>query len=40
MEQVVPWKRLNKLVQRGYPQGEGGRPAMLLDRMLRIYLMQ
>lgn len=40
MERVVPWTRLIKLVKRVYPKGEGGRPTMLLERMLRIYLMQ
>lgn len=40
MEQVVPWKRLIQKVKRYYAKGKGGRPAMPLEMMLRIYLMQ
>lgn len=40
MEQVVPWKRLLKKVKRYYAKGQGGRPPMPLEMMLRIYLMQ
>jgi IS5 family transposase len=40
MEQVVPWKRLMKKVDRHYAKGKGGRPPMPLEMMLRIYLMQ
>jgi transposase, IS5 family len=40
MNAVVPWARLTALIAPHYPKGKGGRPAMPLDRMLRIYFMQ
>jgi transposase, IS5 family len=43
MEQVVPWTQLCALIQPVYPKGgsgEGGRPPVPLERMLRIYLLQ
>lgn len=40
MEQVVPWKRLLKKVNKVYPKSGNGRPAMPLERMLRIHFMQ
>jgi len=40
MERVVPWRELCALIQPVYPKGEGGRPAVPLERMLRIYFLQ
>ena len=42
MESVVPWSRLEALVDPYYPKAgsKGGRPAMPLLAMLRIHLMQ
>lgn len=40
MDRVVPWDRLRAVVERHYPTGEGGRPAVALERMLRIYFLQ
>jgi len=41
MEQIVPWKRLRKIVRPFYYKGEGvGRRPIELDRMLRIYFLQ
>jgi IS5 family transposase len=40
MNAVVPWQRLLALIAPHYPKGTGGRPAMPLERMLRIYFMQ
>ena len=43
MEQVVPWAQLCALIEPVYPKGgsgEGGRPPVPLERMLRIYLLQ
>src|SRR5580692_1795192 len=43
MEQVVPWTQLCALIEPVYPKGgsgEGGRPPVPLERMLRIYLLQ
>lgn len=40
MDAVVPWSRLLALVAPHYPKGEGGRPPMPMERMLRIYFMQ
>lgn len=43
MEQVVPWPQLCALIEPVYPKGgggEGGRPPVPLERMLRIYLLQ
>src|SRR5215471_3552207 len=40
MNAVVPWARLLALIAPHYPTGTGGRPAMPLERMLRIYCMQ
>ena len=38
METVVPWAKLQGLIEPVYPKGEGGRPAVPLERMMRIYL--
>jgi len=41
MEQIVPWKRLRKVIKPHYPQpGSPGRPAIGLDRMIRLYFLQ
>jgi transposase, IS5 family len=40
MDQIVPWKRLCAVVEPHYPKGKGGRPAIALERMLRIYFLQ
>lgn len=42
MEQVVPWSRLQALIEPHYPKGSaaGGRPPLPLERMFRIYCLQ
>jgi transposase, IS5 family len=40
MEQVVPWVRIEKLIEPHYPRGERGRPPIGIERMLRIYFLQ
>ncbi len=40
MERVVPWGELCALIEPEYPKGEGGRPAVPLERMLRIHFLQ
>lgn len=40
MDAVVPWERLCTLIAPHYPTGEGGRPPIPLERMLRIYFLQ
>ena len=40
MNVVIPWTELRALVAPHYPTGAGGRRAMPLDTMLRIYLLQ
>src|SRR5438477_6848440 len=40
MELVVPWREVCGLIEPVYPKGEGGRPAVPLERMLRIYFLQ
>ena len=40
MNAIVPWKRLCALIAPHYPTGEGGRPPIPLERMLRIYFLQ
>jgi IS5 family transposase len=41
MEQVVPWKRLQELIEPSYPKsGRVGRPPIGVARMLRIYCLQ
>jgi hypothetical protein len=42
MDQVMPWQRLLALIEPHYPKGSsaGGRPALPLERMLRIYCLQ
>lgn len=40
MERVVPWAELCALIEPVYPKGEGGWPAVPLERMLRMYILQ
>jgi transposase, IS5 family len=40
MDAIVPWDRLCALIEPHYPTGEGGRPPIPLERMLRIYFLQ
>ena len=42
MDTVVPWSRLLTLIEPHYPRmgSKGGRPAMALEVMLRIYCLQ
>jgi transposase len=42
MEQVVPWERLEALIEPHYPKAgrSGGRPPMALSRMLRVWCLQ
>jgi IS5 family transposase len=40
MEQVLPWKRLCALIEPHYPKPGNGRPAVGVERMLRIYFLQ
>jgi len=40
MEQVVPWKKLCARIEPFYPKPGNGRPAVGLERMLRIYFLQ
>ena len=40
MEQVVPWKRLEKRIKKHYSSATTGRPAYPLSSMLRIHCMQ
>jgi IS5 family transposase len=37
MEQIVPWTKLCEMVEPHYPKGQGGRPPVGLERMLRMY---
>lgn len=39
MEAIVPWQRLVSVVAPYYPLGEGGRPTIGLERMLRLYFL-
>jgi IS5 family transposase len=40
MEQIVPWSELCAVIEPHYPKGEGGRPPVGLERMLRMFLVQ
>ena len=40
MERVVPWAELCAVIAPYYPKGQGGRPTVGLERMLRIYFLQ
>ena len=40
MERVVPWAKLEALIDPVYPKAGNGRPPVGLARMLRVYLLQ
>jgi IS5 family transposase len=40
MDQIIPWKKLTRLIKPHYPKGGNGRPPMGVEKMLRIYFMQ
>ena len=40
MERVVPWEKLQGLMEPHYPKGENGRPPVGLWIMLRVYFLQ
>lgn len=40
MEEVIPWAKLLAVIEPHYPKGEGGRPPVGLERMLRVSFLQ
>ena len=40
MEQIVPWTQLCEVVEPHYPNGQGGRPPVGLERVLRMHFVQ
>ncbi len=40
MDAVIPWKHLNRLIERHYPKAGNGTQPLPQERMLRIYFMQ
>ena len=40
MEAVIPWAKLLAVIEPFYPKGACGRPAIGLERMLRVYFLQ
>lgn len=40
MDQIVPWQELCSVVEPYYPKGEGGRPPIGLERMMRMLFVQ
>ena len=40
MDRIMPWQELCSVVQPHYPKGEGGRPPVGLERMLRMLFVQ
>ena len=40
MEAIVPWAQLCEVIEPHYPKGEGGRPPIGLERMLRMHFVQ
>lgn len=40
MDRIIPWPKLCAVVAKHYPKGEGGRPTVGLERMLRIHFLQ
>lgn len=40
MDQIVPWADLCSVIEPHYPKGEGGRPPIGLERMLRMLFVQ
>ena len=40
MDEIVPWSELCEVIKPHYARGEGGRPAIGLERMLRMHFVQ
>ena len=40
MNMIMPWQDLYSVVEPHYPKGEGGRPPVGLERMLRMLFVQ
>jgi IS5 family transposase len=40
MNDIVPWAQLCEVIEPYYPKGEGGRPPIGLERMLRMHFVQ
>lgn len=40
MDEIVPWRQLCEVIAPHYPKGEGGRPPIGLERMLRMHFVQ
>ena len=40
MNEIVPWQQLCEVVEPHYPKGQGGRPTIGLERMLRMHFVQ
>ncbi len=40
MDSIMPWNDLLQLIEPFYPKSEGGRPAISLEKMLRIHFLQ
>ena len=40
MDAVVPWERLEGVIEPYYPKARRGRPPIGIQRMLRIYFLQ
>jgi IS5 family transposase len=40
MDEIVPWAQLGAVIEPHYPKGEGGRPTIGLERMLRMHFVQ
>jgi IS5 family transposase len=40
MDEIVPWMELCAVIEPHYPKGEGGRPTIGLDRMVRMLFVQ
>ena len=40
MDRILPWSHLCEIVRPHYPTGDGGRPSIELERMLRIHFLQ
>jgi IS5 family transposase len=40
MNEIVPWSQLCEVIEPYYPKGEGGRPPIGLERMLRMHFVQ
>jgi IS5 family transposase len=40
MDAIVPWQQLCEVIEPHYPKGQGGRPTIGLERMLRMHFVQ